>query len=180
MNSNHHPVILGLDPGTRFLGAAVIRGPELIDYGVHTLRNGERPYDLIGQARKVVLGYIERHEPQVVAIEAPYLISSKRAAVLSTIAQELHGRAKELGLRILELSPERVRKAVVGKERATKIEVAEALIGGGFDQLAALKPRRSVRPALGLRPKDKYWLHMFDALAIAVAAAVRATTSFDR
>jgi len=170
MHSNHNPVILGLDPGTRFLGAAVIRGPELIDYGVHTLRNGERPYDLIGQARKVVLGYVERHSPQVVAIEAPYLINSKRAAVLSTIAQELQSRARDLGLRVLELSPEEVRKAVVGKERATKI-VAEALIRGRFEQLEALKPRRLARAALGLRPKDKYWLHMFDALAIALASA---------
>ncbi len=170
MPSTTTPTILGLDPGTRFLGAAVIRGRELLDYGVHTLRNGERPYDLIGQARKVVLGYIERHAPDIVAIEAPYLISSKRAAVLSTIAQELHGRAKELGLRVVELTPEQVRKAVVGKERATKIEVAEALIRGGFDQLEALKPKRPARAALGLRPRDKYWLHMFDALAIAFAS----------
>ena len=172
MHPQTNPIILGLDPGTRFLGVAVIRGRDLLDYGVHTLRNGQRPYDLIGQARKVVLGYIARHSPDIVAIEAPYLISSKRAAVLSTIAQELHGRAKELGLRVLELSPEEVRKAVVGKERATKIEVAEALIRGGFDQLEGLKPRRPARAALGLRPKDKYWLHMFDALALATSAKV--------
>src|SRR5947207_5352628 len=105
MHSPYQTTILGLDPGTRFMGAAVIRGPELLDYGVHTLRNGERPYDLIGQARKVVLGYIERHAPDIVAIEAPYLISSKRAAVLSTIAQELNARAKEIGVKVVELSP---------------------------------------------------------------------------
>ena len=56
-----HPTILALDPGTRFLGAAVLRGKELLAYGVHELKNGERPYDVIGQARRVVFGYIAQH-----------------------------------------------------------------------------------------------------------------------
>ena len=33
--------------------------------------------------------------------------------------------------------------------------------------------KRPARPALGLRPRDKYWLHVFDALAIAAVAHVR-------
>lgn len=172
------PTILGLDPGTRFLGAAVLRGRELIAYGVHELRNGARPYEVIGQARRVVLAYIERHGPHVVAIEAPYLISTKRGAVLTTLAQELHERSKELGLEVVELSPEDVRKVVVGKERATKIDVAEMLVRRGFSELRELVPRRQSRPALGLRPRDRYWLHAFDALALAVVASRGRTRAF--
>jgi Holliday junction resolvasome RuvABC endonuclease subunit len=164
------PTILGLDPGTRFLGAAVLRRRELVAYGVHELKNGRRPYDVIGQARRVVFGYIEQYGPQVVAIEAPYLIATKRGAVLTTLAQELHERSKELGLEVVELSPEDVRKVVVGKERATKIDVAEGLVTRGFTELRSLVPKRPARPALGLRPRDRYWLHAFDALALAVAA----------
>jgi Holliday junction resolvasome RuvABC endonuclease subunit len=161
--------ILGIDPGTRFLGAAVLRGDELLEFGVHQLRNGSRPYDVIGQARSVVLRYIERYTPDVVAIEAPYLTSTKRAAVLSAIAQELSARARELGIQARELSPEEVRKEVTGNPKATKIVVAETLIQGGFPELKRFMPRRPARSALGLRPKDKYWLHMFDALALAQA-----------
>ena len=47
--------------------------------------------------------------------------------------------------------------------------MAEALVAGGFEQLADLVPKRPARAALGLRPRDKYWLHMFDALGLAVA-----------
>ena len=54
--------------------------------------------------------------------------------------------------------------------RATKIDVAETLASRGFDQLRDLIPKRPKRAALGLRPRDKYWLHMFDALAIATCA----------
>ena len=166
---NTPKTILGIDPGTKEMGIAVLRGRQLLAYGVHTLRNGERPYDLIGQARRIVLGYIAEHAPQVVAIEAPLMLPTKRAAILSVIAQELHGRAKELNLEVVEITPQEVRQVVVGNPKATKIDVAEALVGQGFEELKELIPKRPARAALGLRPRDKYWLHMFDALALAVA-----------
>ncbi len=161
--------ILGIDPGTKEMGLAVLRGHELRYFGVRTLRNGDRPYDVIGQARRVVLAAIETHAPQVVAIEKPLMLPTKRAALMSVIAQELHARAEELDLQVLELSPDAIRQCVTGNSRATKIDVAEALVQDGFPQLRKLVPRRPARPALGLRPRDKYWLHMFDALALALA-----------
>jgi Holliday junction resolvasome RuvABC endonuclease subunit len=165
-----HKTILGIDPGTKEMGLVVLRGGDLLAYGVRTLRNGSRPHDVIGQARRILLAAIEKHAPQVVAIEEPLLLPTKRAALMSVIAQELQGRSQELGLEVVELSPEAIRARVVGNPRATKIDVAEALARDGFPQLRPLIPQRPSRPALGLRPKDKYWLHMFDALALAKAA----------
>src|SRR5437899_5000540 len=101
--------ILGIDPGTKEMGLAILRGRELLAYGVRTLRNGARPYDVIGQARRIVLAAIEKHQPQVVAIEEPLMVPTKRAAILSVIAQELRGRAEELGLDVVELSPAAIR-----------------------------------------------------------------------
>mgnify|MGYP001493838962 CR=1 FL=1 len=57
-----------------------------------------------------------------------------------------------------------------GNPRATKIDVAEYLARHGFDQVSTLIPKRPALAALGLRPKDKYWLHVFDAHAIAQGA----------
>ena len=168
-----HKTILGIDPGTKEMGLAVLRGRELLAYGVRTLRNGKRPYDVIGQARRIVLAAIEKHAPQVVAIEEPLMVPTKRAAVLSVIAQELRGRAEELALEVVELSPARIRERVTGNPKATKIDVAEKLVRDHFDQLANLVPRRPPRAALGLRSRDKYWLHMFDALALAAAVRSR-------
>jgi Holliday junction resolvasome RuvABC endonuclease subunit len=126
-----HKTILAIDPGTKYMGLTVLRGSELVAYGVRTLRNGTKPYDAIGQARRIVLEMIERHAPQVVAIEEPLMLATKRAAVLSVIAQELRGRAEELGLEVVELSPATIRDRVAGNPRATKIEVAEELVGSG-------------------------------------------------
>src|SRR2546428_7746842 len=131
----HHKTILGIDPGTKEMGLAVLRGRDLLAYGVRTLRNGTRPYDVIGQARRIVLAEIEKHQPQVVAIEEPLMLPTKRAAILSVIAQELRGRAEEIGLEVVELSPATIRERVVGNSRATKIDVAGALAAGDFAQL---------------------------------------------
>jgi Holliday junction resolvasome RuvABC endonuclease subunit len=166
---NHH-TILGIDPGTKEMGLAVLRGSKLITFGVRTLRNGTRPHDVIGQARRIVLAAIAAHAPQVVAIEEPLMLPTKRAALMSVIVQELRARTEELNLGVVELSPSTIRERVAGNPRATKIEVANVLVGSGFDQLRGLIPKRPVRAALGMRPRDKYWLHMFDALALAVAA----------
>ena len=167
-----HKTILGIDPGTKEMGLAVLHGPELRYFGVHTLRNGARPYDVIGQARRIVLAVIEKHQPQVVAIEEPFDLPTKRAHLLNVIDDELRGRAEELGLEVVALSPATIRERVTGNPRATKIDVAEALVRDGFGHLYQLIPKRPKRAALGLRPRDKYWLHMFDALAMAAAARV--------
>ena len=162
--------ILGIDPGTRFLGFAVLRDGQLKEYGVKELRNGERPYDVIGQARRAVLRLIALHGPQVVAIEATYPIPTQRAAVLSTLTQEIHERASEVGAEVIELSPEVVRKRLTGNPKSTKYDVAKHLVATRFPELKALAPQKPRIPALWLTSRERYWLHMFDALELAVVA----------
>jgi Holliday junction resolvasome RuvABC endonuclease subunit len=116
-----------------------------------------------------VLAEIARFSPDLVAIEEPFNLPTKRAHLLNVIHDELLGRAEELGLEVIALSPEAIRQRVASNPRATKIEVAETLVSAGFGQLRELIPKRPTRAALGLRPRDKYWLHMFDALAMALA-----------
>jgi hypothetical protein len=144
-----------------------------LDFGVHTLRNGEQPYDLIGQARRIVFRLIEQHQPDVVAIEKPYRIATGNGPVLQIIAKELHERARDLGLAVREHTPEEVRKAIAGNEKATKYRVAQILAEKRFPELANLAPRKPKVPALWLVSRDRYWLHMFDALAMAIAASIQ-------
>ena len=167
----HTPTILGIDPGTRYMGIVVLVGTTLRSYGVHTLRNGERPHEVIGQAKRIVLGYVAKYSPEIVAYEAPLPIATTQGAILKVIAEELRERGRELGLEVRSLLPAEVRQAVVGNPRATKLDVAQALVRMGFEELRAKLPEKPTRSALGFRPREKYWLHMFDALAVAVAAA---------
>lgn len=163
--------ILGIDPGTKYMGVALLDDRRLVTYGVHVLRNGERPHDAIGQAKRIAHGYIAKHTPQVVAIEKPLPIATRRGALVNVIVQELRERSKELDLEVVEISPVDIRERVARIPKASKITVAEALVAESFGELRSLIPTRPKRSALGLRPKDKYWLHMFDALAVAAAAS---------
>ena len=56
--------ILGIDPGTKEMGLVVLRGTTLKYFGVRTLRNGTRPHDVIGQAKRIVLALIAQHQPE--------------------------------------------------------------------------------------------------------------------
>lgn len=170
-NFMEHKTVIGIDPGTREMGLVVLRGRELRYFGVRTLPNGKRHHEAIGLAKRIVLAMIEKHRPDVVAIEEPLNLATKRSHLLNVIADELRERAIEVGIRVVELSPDAIRQQVTGNPRATKIDVAEHLVRNGFDLLRQFVPKRPARPALGLRPREKYWLHMFDALAIAQAAS---------
>jgi RNase H-fold protein (predicted Holliday junction resolvase) len=168
--------ILGIDPGTRYMGVVVLEGKTLLSYGVHTLRNGERPHDVIGQAKRIILGYVAKHGPQVVAYEAPLPIATARGAILKVIAEELRARGHELGLQVRALDPQEVRRRLVCNLRASKLDVAQQLVGMGLEELRAKLPQRPKRSALGFRPGEKYWLHMFDALGVAVAVGAQEDT----
>jgi Holliday junction resolvasome RuvABC endonuclease subunit len=165
------PIILGIDPGTKEMGLAVLQGHTLLAADVKTLRNGERPHDVIGQARRVVLEYVQDYNPTVVGIEQPLFVATKRAALVSVIAQELESRSREVGIRVVEISAREVRRIVVGNPYAKKREVAEAIVGMGFGSLRVNLPKEPPHPVFGYKPRDRYWLHMFDAVAVALACA---------
>lgn len=167
--SQRPQIILGIDPGTKEMGIAVLRGSTLVAFGVKTLTNGSRPHDVIGQARRVVLGYVEDYAPDIVAIEKPLLVPTKRAALVSVIAQELNARSRDAGMTVVEISPREVRRIVTGNSYAKKIDVARAIVQMGYRTLERHVPKEPPHPVLGYRPRDKYWLHMFDALAVALA-----------
>jgi Holliday junction resolvasome RuvABC endonuclease subunit len=166
--------ILGIDPGTKQMGLAVIRGSMLLRASVHTLRNGGHPHQVIGQARSVVLSYVTKHQPEIVAVERPLLVPTKRAALVSVIVEELRGRSKDLGLRVVELSARDARKTIVGDPFAKKIDVARALVRNHFPELRSRVPSPPKRAALGFDHRDRYWLHMFDAIAVALAVSYTA------
>jgi len=168
--------ILGIDPGTKEMGVAVLRDRELIASGVHTLRNGERPHDVIGQARAAILGHIQDHGASIVGIEKPLRKATQRSALMLVIAQELHARSRELGLQVVELYPSEVRARTVGDPHATKFNVAHALVER-FPELRSRLPVKPPHPVFGYGHRDKYWLHMFDALAVAVATEHQLGTS---
>ena len=165
-----HSTILGIDPDTREMGLALLRDGEPRYFGVRKLRDGARPHDAVDQAKQFVLAAIEEHQPQVVAIEQPFKLPTRRSYLLDAIADELRARAPELGLKVVRLAPGEIRRRVTGDPRATRVQVAEHLARSGLDEVSTLITSRAAGPTPGDRPREAYWLPMSGALAIALAA----------
>jgi hypothetical protein len=72
-------------------------------------------------------------------------------------------------MEVHEISAPEVRRIIVGNPYAKKVEVARAIVKRGFEDLRVHIPKTPPHPVLGYRPGERYHLHMFDALAVALA-----------
>lgn len=154
-------IVLGFDPGTRTAGFGVVeaggRAEKALDYGTI-----EMPDDLDHALRLQriygrVIELADEHHPDAVAIEVPFLgqnVQSLRKLVRVEATVMLAAMHREIP--VAQYAPAEVKKAVTGKGRASKEQVAFM-----------------IRATLGVTP-DK--LDASDALAVALCHARRGET----
>lgn len=160
-------ITLGIDPGTALLGYGVVAAdgdPEVVEFGVvETHADLSMPHRL-AQLFDRVTTLIERHRPDVIAIEQLFFARNVTTAIAVGQARGVVLlAAAKAGVRVVEYSPSEVKHAVVGYGKADKSQIQEM-----------------VRLILGLaeppRPDDAA-----DALAVAIChvhrSAFEATTA---
>lgn len=122
-------IVLGIDPGTAVTGYGVVRGdgatpPQLIECGV--IRTHARS-PLASRLREIHDGITElitRHSPATMAVEDVFYAKNVRTTVVLGHARGVILLAGEQrGLRIEELPPASIKKAIVGNGAATKEQV---------------------------------------------------------
>jgi crossover junction endodeoxyribonuclease RuvC len=153
--------VVAIDPGTRFMGYAILHGPRLVTSGVYRLR-GHRARDRLDDAERWLLRLISEHRPQALALERTFSVDSARTALLRALAHRLHQLGLDHRLVVRSLPPTMVRRLLLGKGHASKDEVMEAIVTRHFPRLA---PFARVRLPLTRR----YWQNMFDAIAVGLA-----------
>jgi crossover junction endodeoxyribonuclease RuvC len=142
---------LGVDPGSRCSGWAVVAGsanePELIASGELKLPDRLPLADRLARLHAGIMGIIERYAPSEAAVESPFHGVSARSAL-----QLAHARGAVLaamgsaGLPVAEYSPATIKLAVTGNGRADKTQVtamvyrlvAPANASGGSDAADAV------------------------------------------
>ena len=121
--------ILGVDPGTRVLGYALLdwTAPgrfRYVECGCLKVDGRKALNWRLGELTRVLEEIMDELEPQELAIESAF--HGKNAASALKLA-EIRGALKVLairrGLGVHEYAPARIKRAVVGKGRATKAEV---------------------------------------------------------
>ena len=126
--------VLGIDPGTRLAGYAVVdfdrRGDAtIVDAGVLRLsETGTLPWRL-RQLFEDVSELLAEHAPTHVAVEAVFSHAEfVRSAITLAHARGVVLLAAEMrGVPIAELPPAEVKKAVAGNGRATKTQMQRAV-----------------------------------------------------
>jgi len=122
--------ILGIDPGTIAMGYGVIESKDdevtLIDCGVLTASGrspiGERLSFLYNQLLEIV----SRYQPDVVAIEQPFLAKNVKSALAIGRAQAVAIlAATNKGIPTHEYTPTRIKQSVAGYGASPKEQIQE-------------------------------------------------------
>ena len=159
---NSQSTILAIDPGTRELGVAVLRGGELLFYGVKTVTNRRNPLIVLETISSYFRRLLERYHPTTLAIEKMF-ITQKNSALLVVAAEQIKAVAKENNLPVYEYAPTSVRKRLCHTGRATKRETA-AVLADRFPELQRYYRRTKAW-------EIDYYSNLFDAVAVGVVCA---------
>jgi Holliday junction resolvasome RuvABC endonuclease subunit len=155
--------VLAIDPGTRYMGVAVLDGTKLAYYGVKTLSNRKLPHDILIEGRKTIRSLIEDFKPGTLAVEKTFFANNRNSALLNVFADEIVATGKRKGLRVKLLAANVVRKEICKNGWATKREVAQEVCHRFPELVPYLSSDR--------RWKEEFYLNMFDAVALGIAVS---------
>ena len=153
------PTILAIDPGLRHLGYAVLAGRRLVDSGVLSLRRVP-PRRKFATIRESFRAWIRAYRPRTLVLEAVPKRPLDNLAGLPALGRLLQRLARRNKLQFAKYSATTVRCRVVGNGWAGKRETAEAI--------CARFPELRVHLTHDRKWKERYWLNMFDAVALAL------------
>ena len=121
--------VLGVDPGTAATGYGVVVRKDggavsLVECGVIRTSTGEELPVRLREIRDGLAEVIERHRPDVVAVESIFYGKNVRSTVMLGHARGVVLlAAAERGLRVADYTPSEIKNAVVGTGRGTKEQV---------------------------------------------------------
>lgn len=122
-------ITLGIDPGTARLGFGVVQAgdqPDALDFGViETLAGAEMPMRLAG-IFDAVSSLIERHRPDVMAVEQLFFARNVTTAIAVGQARGVVLlAAARAQVPVVEYTPSQVKQAIVGYGKADKNQMQE-------------------------------------------------------
>lgn len=114
--------VLAIDPGTRYMGVAVLDGKKLAHYGVKTLSNWKSPHDTLAEGRELIRELIDDFKPKTLAVEKTFFANNRNSALLNVLADEIVGIGKRRRLPVRSIAANTVRKIICknGKGRRCK------------------------------------------------------------
>lgn len=125
-------VILGIDPGTLFMGYALMDAstnqPKLLVMDVLKLSSKNDAYERLQKIHATVAELIINYAPTTFAIEAPFFGKNVQSMLKLGRAQGVAiAAAMQAGLTVTEYSPKKVKQSITGNGNADKDQVWKML-----------------------------------------------------
>lgn len=123
-------IILGIDPGTRYLGYGLLRITNdkvaVLQYGVLNLTKYTTQGAKFLKIHERVLGIIEEFLPDEIAIESPFFGKNVQSMLkLGRVQGMVMSLAFSKSIPIAEYEPKKVKQSVTGNGNASKEQVAK-------------------------------------------------------
>lgn len=130
MNNSEKYRIMGIDPGTNYMGYGVIevegrtvRSVVMGDIDMHRM---EDPYDKLRYIFERVGALIGQYEPREVALESPFFGANVQSMLKLGRAQGVAmAAALSRGRQVFEYAPTRIKQSITGQGSASKEQVAD-------------------------------------------------------
>lgn len=120
--------VLGIDPGTIRMGAGLVEETngryELVACESVKLSVSRPLPERLMEINEIVRGFIERYQPEMMALENVFYGKDVRALVKMGEARAAAMlAAAERGIPVIEYPPARVKQAITGNGQASKIQI---------------------------------------------------------
>lgn len=128
----HEHIILGIDPGTLFMGYALLHTEgsrvSVLDFGVKDVHKKEDQYARLQEEFFFIQDLIDRYHPTELAIETQFVDKNPQTMIKIVHAQGVAiAAALSKDIPINEYSPMKVKMAITGNGHSTKEQVADML-----------------------------------------------------
>ena len=158
---NRRPLkIIGINPGTRYLGIAVLDGSELLDWRIKALE-GKWSEEKLKKATEILSELFNQYEPNALAIKK--LHPSRRTENLLRLSDKIKNFARLKKLKVFQYSIKDIEKSYIVDEKLNKRNLFEALVKFYPELYPELKKEQSY--------KNPYHTRIFEAVALASACS---------
>lgn len=149
--------ILAINPGSRYIGFAAFRGPELLDWGVR-VNSAKTPRGKVRVAGQIIKEAVERFEADALVVKR--LHPSRTSISLDRLTFSIKELSRRRKLSLHQYSIMELKNALCSEAKGNKRRLAA--------EVAAKYPILSRDFQKEMANRNPYYLRMFEAVALGI------------
>ena len=150
--------ILGISPGAKYLGIAVFRGSELLDWRIKVTK-GKWSNEKYRKTIEILSEFVDRYKPDMFSVKR--LHPSRSSVGLNRLVQKIIALSEKKGIRFYQYGIKELEAFFYPEGQSNKKKMAEII--------ASEYPALYGELDLERRNKNLYYLRMFEAVGLGAA-----------